>query len=305
MFLTPIPGGKHQPWRFAATIILTLLALALGQIPLIATVSRAAARAGIEGDALNQLLAQGGFAQLGMGGGLVMLLTLLPFALALGVLLICVVRLHRWPLRALFTGRAAFDYRRFAIGAALWFALAGGAMLLVIPEAALRYQFNWALFWPMAGIALALLPLQVGAEELFFRGYLLKSLALLLRRPIWPMLITSLLFGAGHFANPEVASGALSAAMIYLGLSLFFGLLTVLDDGLELPLGIHLANNLFTALVLSTSDGAMNTDSVFQTTVGVIYDHLWVLALVIPVMFAALHALYRFPLGRLWVPIPR
>jgi hypothetical protein len=43
----------------------------------------------------------------------------------------------------------------------------------------------------------------------------------------------------------------------------FLGLLTLLDEGLELALGIHCANNLFSSLLITSPNGVLKTDAIF------------------------------------------
>jgi len=52
----------------------------------------------------------------------------------------------------------------------------------------------------------------------------------------------------------------------YVSAGLFLGLITILDDSLDLALGVHAATNIFGALILSYEGGAMQTDSLFKTS---------------------------------------
>ena len=108
-------------------------------------------------------------------------------------------------------------------------------------------------------MALMLLPVQIGFEEYFFRGYFMQWLGLLSKNRWVPLLLSSILFGLAHFANPEVSKMGYKIMFFYIGMGFLLGIVTLMDDGLELALGIHFANNFF-ACILSTSDW-----SVFQT----------------------------------------
>ena len=52
----------------------------------------------------------------------------------------------------------------------------------------------------------------------------------------------------------------------YIGTGIFLGILTLMDDGLELALGFHAANNLIGALLLTSDWSAFQTNSVFKDT---------------------------------------
>ncbi|MEL6537131.1 MAG: CPBP family glutamic-type intramembrane protease, partial [Bacteroidota bacterium] len=80
--------------------------------------------------------------------------------------------------------------------------------------------------------------------------------------------LVTVAFGLMHSSNPEMHEGFWQVMPAYLMMSALFGWITLRDQGLELALGLHLGNNLLVALVMSTSDGALNTPSLFKTTVG-------------------------------------
>ena len=81
----------------------------------------------------------------------------------------------------------------------------------------------------------------------------MQGLGLVMRNAWFPLLFTSITFGLMHIANPEVEKLGYSLLIYYIGTGLFLGITTLMDDGLELALGFHTANNLFTALLV-TSD---------------------------------------------------
>jgi membrane protease YdiL (CAAX protease family) len=58
-----------------------------------------------------------------------------------------------------------------------------------------------------------------------------------------PALMTSIIFGSVHFGNPEVSKLGILCC-VYIGTGLFLGILTLMDEGMELALGFHAANNL-------------------------------------------------------------
>ena len=50
----------------------------------------------------------------------------------------------------------------------------------------------------------------------------------------------------------------------YIGTGLFLGILTLMDEGMELALGFHAANNLITALLVTANWTAFQTDSILK-----------------------------------------
>lgn len=50
----------------------------------------------------------------------------------------------------------------------------------------------------------------------------------------------------------------------YIGTGLFLGILTLMDEGLELALGFHAANNLVGALLITSDWSAFQTNSILK-----------------------------------------
>jgi hypothetical protein len=80
----------------------------------------------------------------------------------------------------------------------------------------------------------------------------------------WPLLLTSLIFGLLHMFNPEVEKMGYGIMVFYMGTGLFLGILTLMDEGLELALGFHAANNLTAALLVTADWTAFQTHSVYR-----------------------------------------
>lgn len=293
MFMKTPPTARTEIWRYVVTLVITILSYMIAHLPLVLTVSIYATKNGISPEMVDQAIAEGGLTQLGIGPTLAFTTMLLPFAIALATLFTCVHFIHRQPIVTLLTTRQRFDMHRVGVAALIWITMAGGAVFLILPDNELTFQFHWPTFIPFAVIALLLVPLQISAEEILFRGYLFQLIGKFFQRQIWPMLIITCLFAAMHLANPEFKNGFWSVMPAYFGLSLFLGFLAVTDNGLELPIGVHLGNNLFTALIVSTHDGAMNTPSIFQTNVAAIIQNFWVILIVIPAVSIILHFIFQ------------
>lgn len=122
----------------------------------------------------------------------------------------------------------------------------------------------------MLPIVFLLTPIQTSAEELFYRGYLMQGLSLLTRNPVVLTIATSLAFAIPHFNNPEMQRGFLLGALNYFLWGVFAAVITLQDNGLELALGVHAANNLFIFLFLNTPDSVLPTPAMW-TYVGPIH----------------------------------
>ncbi len=125
------------------------------------------------------------------------------------------------------------------------------------------YVWNFKLipFLTLLVIAVLMIPIQTTVEELIFRGYLMHGFGRLTKNRWGPLLITSVIFGMLHLWNPEIDKLGIELIWYYIGTGLFLGVITLMDDGMELALGFHAANNLITALLVTASWTAFQTES--------------------------------------------
>ena len=273
----------------------------MGQIALIAYLYSCKENAGIDDEQFNEALQSGELQLLEPNMNLFLAILLLGFAVAAIFFLSSVKFIHKKPILSLFTSRSRFDWKRFLTGALLWIFTACVLIFLLLPKDKYTYQFDLVKFVPLAAIALTLVPVQACLEEVFFRGYLLQGVYLIVKHSFVAWLLVTVLFASMHLANPEIQSGFWPILGVYFVFSSMLGITAVLDEGLEIPCGIHTANNLFTALILSTSNGAMNTDSIFQTRVEHLMGILPPLLLILSIFtLVALAFYYRWNMAKLF-----
>jgi membrane protease YdiL (CAAX protease family) len=130
-----------------------------------------------------------------------------------------------------------------------------------------EYTFNAAKFLPLLVIALLLLPIQTSFEEFLFRGYLMQGIGLASSHKWIPLVITSIMFGLIHSMNPEVQEFGFGTMQVYyISAGLLLGILTVMDDGMELSLGVHAATNIYGALMVGYQGAAIQTETIFRTS---------------------------------------
>jgi membrane protease YdiL (CAAX protease family) len=79
-----------------------------------------------------------------------------------------------------------------------------------------------------------------------------------------PLFITSVIFGGLHFFNPEVDKLGPIIMVYYIGTGFFLGIITLMDEGLELALGFHAGNNLVAALLVTADWTAFQTNSILK-----------------------------------------
>lgn len=190
-------------------------------------------------------------------------------------ILLAIRLIHQRPFRTLITPARAIDWGRFFQGFAVWFVLSG---LMSLAEALLypgRYSLTLDLhrYIPFAFLAFLLIPIQTSAEELFFRGYILQGVGLRLRN-IWILsTISGFLFMVPHFLNPEARVNYALMGFYYFFIGAVMAYVTLRDRRLELALGLHAANNLFSALFANYTVTVLPTPSLFTVnTLDAVYS---------------------------------
>jgi len=193
---------------------------------------------------------------------------LVPFAVLLGLLFLLVKYMHQRSIKSLTTARKKIDWSRAAFS---FFLIVGitvvtFAISYSLDSSEIEIQFDPIKFSILLIISLLLFPLQIGLEEYLFRGYLMQHIGIFAKNKWVPLLVTSVLFGVFHGANPEVAEIGYVVMVFYIGTGLFLGIMTLMDEGLELALGFHFGNNLLAAILVTANWSALQTDAIFRYT---------------------------------------
>ena len=264
MYIESAKSGKNQFWRYLIGVLIIILSTQIiGALPLLGLMIHAIVITGNLTVPANPT----DFSAMGIDPNLGLMAMLFPFAVGLVFIYIVIRKIHQRPFLTLLTSRTSFSWPRFWFGALLWTLLMSISLIghYMLEPGNYSISFDYRKFIPLALISLTLIPLQAGFEELLFRGYLMQGFGLLFRNKWLPLLITGFGFGLLHAFNPEVhAYGFWLTMPQYIGLGLFFGLLVLLDEGLELALGIHILNNIFLSLFLTDDNSALQTSAVFH-----------------------------------------
>ncbi len=208
---------------------------------------------------------------------------LLQFAFGLFMLLAWVKWVHRQSIVSLTTSRPTIDWSRVFHSFFIWGSLVVAITVLGYYLSPENYQWNfqWEAFLKLAVVAILLIPLQTSFEEYLFRGYIMQGLGAYFKSNAIPFFTTSILFGLMHIGNPEVETLGYGILVYYIGTGFFLGALTLLDEGLELALGFHGANNLVAALLITSNWTAFQTDSILLDIAAPSFDYTIFLSLLL------------------------
>ena len=261
MYIEQAFKGLHDWWRYLLGVLIVFTAWQMvGMIPLGVVLGIKVFETGNMPVTIPDMIEA-------LGSNLFLFLMLVSFAAGLAGVIFSAKVLHKQSFVQLTTTRKKIDWSRFWFIFILWGVISSGFVLIdyffFAPE---DYVLNFKLkpFLILAAIAITLIPLQTSFEEYFFRGYLMQGIGVVCKNKWLPLLITSVGFGLMHIANPEVEQLGPVIMVYYIGTGLFLGVLTLMDEGLELALGFHAANNLFTALLVTADWTAFQTDSILK-----------------------------------------
>ncbi|HET8886784.1 MAG TPA: CPBP family intramembrane glutamic endopeptidase [Salinimicrobium sp.] len=210
--------------------------------------------------------AENNFQTLGIDPNLFLFLYILMFTFGLLGIWFAARFIHEQPFKKLTTTRPKVDWGR------IWFSffmvvginlVLFGIGYLAEPEA-LVWNFDPIPFFILCFIAIFLLPLQTSFEEYLFRGYFMQGLGVLAKNKWFPLLITSVFFGLLHGLNPEVEKLGYVMMVFYIGTGFLLGIMTLMDEGMELALGFHAGNNIFAALLVTTDWTAFQVPALFR-----------------------------------------
>ncbi len=261
-YIQQVYKTAHDWWRYIIGAIIAILGIFAFSVPHLVAIGIETVKGNIDSARLEDTAYILGLFEPNLN----LIFVLLPFAGGLLFLLVTVKYLHKQSFRMLTTARQKIDWKRFWFAFIVWGIISSGMVLgdyFLNPEGYVN-NFHLKPFIILCIIAIILVPLQTSFEEYFFRGYLMQGIGLIAKNRWLPLIITSTVFGLLHIANPEVEKLGNIILIYYVGTGFFLGITTLMDDGLELSLGFHAANNLFTALLVTADWTAFQTHSIFK-----------------------------------------
>lgn len=172
---------------------------------------------------------------------------------------LCVRFIHKKNFMALINVGKRIKWSRILKGAGLWAFIMGmfTVVSLFNQSGNLSFHFELNSFIILLIISILIFPIQASFEEIFFRGYLMQGIGLLAKKPVVPLLLTSLIFGLIHFYNGTGLAMSISIVVSAVILGLMLGIIVLGENGLETAMGAHIANNMYVALILNSTDSGL------------------------------------------------
>lgn len=260
MFIEQGFKSENKFWKYIVGSLIIIFASFLGQMPLLMALLFETFANGKSYPSSNEAIMR--FFE----PNFTLFLIMISFVfIMLGIILV-IRYLHHQTVLSVTTSRAKVDWNRIVFSFLIWAAITIVSTLLFYYYSPSDFVINFkpVPFAILAIIGIVLIPIQTSSEEYIFRGYLMQGFANLAKNKWFPLLMTSLIFGGMHWFNPEVTKIGPIVLVYYIGTGLFLGIITLMDEGMELALGFHAANNLVGALLITSDWSAFQTHSIFK-----------------------------------------
>ena len=229
---------------------------------------------------------------------------IVPFLFVALFLVIHTKFVHKRTVLSIFSGRENFDWKRVLFSFSLLFSVLSLFLFIqYLSSDSLIFQFDLQKFIPLFFIAIFLLPIQTSCEELLFRSYILQGIKMRTKKNSIAVLISGIMFGAIHIGNPEIAKIGYHIIVYYMLVGVFLALISLFDNGIELALGYHAANNVFAALMITNNWQAFQTDAVFMdiSDPGMGLDTIIGILFILPLVFFIFYKKYKWhSLKEMW-----
>ncbi len=253
--------GKNEWWRYLLTLIFVFLGWQIiGVVPLLVVAAQ-------HTENTSELMQAGNtaFANLGINSNLYLFVMICTFAIGLFFLLFGIKSVHLRKIKTVLTARKKIDWKRFFFAFFVWFTIS--VILIAIDYFLNTENYVWNFkpvpFFILVIISFLFMPLQTSFEEILFRGYFMQGIGVWVKNAWIPLIITSVVFGLLHSFNPEVEKLGMIVMVYYIGTGFLYGIITLMDDGTELALGLHASNNIVAATLVTMNWTVFQTDALF------------------------------------------
>ena len=261
-FIQEAYKGNNEWWVYIVTILLLFFGWQIiGIVPLVVTAYYYAG-------SVEALFAASvdSFTSLNINSNLYLLLVIVSFLFGLIALFFGVKYIHNRKIISVITSRKSIDWQRVFYAFFLWAGIGVVITLVGYFMAPEDYQWNFkpVPFFTLLVVSVFFLPIQTSMEEILFRGYLMQGFGTWFKKSFVALILTSIIFGLLHGMNPEVEKMGWVTMVYYIGTGLLLGIFTIMDEGTELALGFHAANNIVAAVLVTTDWTVFQTDALLK-----------------------------------------
>ena len=257
-------NGQNQFWKYLVLFIIAFLgANLIGGIPLLIVMGIKMAQSGDITPPENPM----DLAAYGIDPNFGLFLMIIPFLFGLILFALLFKPFHKRKFKSVITGAKTMRWNRFFFAAIVWIALM--AIYIFVDYQMDPQNFvvtsSYQSWYILILVAVLFIPFQTTFEEVLFRGYLPQGVASWTKSRWLALFLPSVLFGLMHAFNPEVKEFGFWITMPqYILFGVLFGLVSILDDGIELAMGAHAANNVFSAIFITNKASVLQTPAFLE-----------------------------------------
>lgn len=207
--------------------------------------------------------------------------------------------LHKRDFFTLISVRKKFDWIRFTLSFSSWGLVT--IFMMTVPVFFDYGNFTWNFklipFIELLIVCLIIMPFDILFKEVLYRGYLLQYVTFLFKKPWLSLLIITLVYAfIMHIANEKLFTLVGGGIIVYyLLINFLLGAIIILDDGIEVVIGMKMANNLIYILFTTSKVYDVQRDSVLVSeSGGSVINIVYLSLLFYPLYFLFLKRVYKW-----------
>ncbi len=264
-FLDNADHGKNKWWRYLITIIVSMLGAAVvaGLILALFIIIYFLSSNFLEFNLNFSLL------EIQSNSLFILIMVAIYYILSYLLFYICFIVLHHRKFISLINIMDSVRWRNILKGLILWMII---LLIFILPTLIFapneyRFTFNPQNYLILLLLSLITFPIQASFEEIFFRGYLLQAFGRISKKPLVPLILSSLFFGLLHYFNSSDPSTSFFIVGYTFILGMMLGVIVLGENGIETAIGVHISNNMFVSLFFNSSDSGLgDLPSLFTST---------------------------------------
>ncbi len=288
--------GENQWWKYFLMFLIAFIGgQFIGGIPLLIYI---VVKSTIKGETVEfNPENSSDLSALGIGSNLGLVFIMLSFIGGLVMFFLMFRSIHKRSVKTILSDTEKFRIKRFLLAFVIWFLLCGIYLSIDHSISPDNYECKLDLksFIPLILISFFLIPLQAAFEEIIFRGYFAQGVAIWTKNKWLVLIIPSILFSLMHSINPEIEEfGFFTMMPNYLIFGIIFGLCVILDGGIEIAIGAHAANNVFSSIFVTHKSSVLQTSALFEQKTVDMQKELIILLIISFVFLVVLTYIYKW-----------
>lgn len=208
--------------------------------------------------------------------------------------------LHDRSFKTLITSRKEIGWMRFWFGFSTWGLLSMLVFSFSVLSSPENYKWNFSLFpfLKLFVVSVFFMSIQAFYNTVFIRSYVLQAVAFFSKKPWVALLIVIILFSISTYHRQSDLVGSMGNHILvhFIATSFLLGLIIILDDGLEIIVGMTLANDLMSTLFITNKSFAVQLDTILiqESKPNILFMIYVTVFVMYPIYFYFLYKMYKW-----------